>query len=43
MYTVTSNLRYFITLSNLDEAKRLADSIGGGVYLFPNGEVLQIH
>lgn len=43
MYTITSDYRHFITLANIDEAKRLADSIRGGVYLFPNNEPLLIY
>jgi len=43
MYTITCDFKHFITLDNKEEAKRLADSIKGAVYLFPYDEALMIY
>lgn len=43
MYTITSDFKHFITLDDKDEACALANSIKGGVYLFPNGEAVCVY
>lgn len=42
-YTITSDFKHYITSSNIDEAKRLADNILGGVYIFSNNEAVCIY
>lgn len=43
MYTVTSDFKHYISLRSLDQAKRLADNIKGGVFIIHHREVVCLY
>lgn len=43
MYIITSDFKHYLRLGKLDEAKRLANGIRGGVYLSTNGQMALLY